>query len=55
MEQPRPYRLYRPRTHRSSRVSITKVHPLLMQTALRLAGGDASRLEIRSATEVIVH
>jgi hypothetical protein len=36
-------------------VRVTTPHPLAWQTALTLAGGDPSRLEVRSARVVIVH
>lgn len=39
---------------RSSRVQVLKVDPRVMAVARRLAKGDMTRLEIRSATEVIV-
>lgn len=44
----------RDKRRRSGPVTTTKVHPLALATALRLAGGDASRLVIVSATEIIV-
>lgn len=40
---------------RSSRVEVLKVDPRVMAAARRLAKGDMTRIEIRSATEVIVH
>lgn len=39
---------------RTSRVAVTRVNPAVMEVALRAAGGDASRIEVVSATEVIV-
>ena len=41
--------------HRNSPVSVIKVNPLVMETALRLAKGDASRLRIESETSVLVN
>lgn len=37
------------------RTQLTKVHPLAWKTALRLADGDWRRIEIRSATSLLVH
>jgi hypothetical protein len=42
----------RPRSTRAE--TLVKVHPLVMAQALKLAGGDASRLQIISDTEVRV-
>lgn len=33
---------------------VIKVDPRVWSTALELAGGDATRIQIRSATEVVV-
>lgn len=35
-------------------VQVTRVHPLVWQTALELADGDATRIEIRTEEEVVV-
>jgi hypothetical protein len=35
-------------------VKRSEVHPTVMAHALRLAGGDASRIEVLSTTEVLV-
>ena len=36
-------------------VSVTRVHPEVWATALKLADGDALRLEVVSSEEVAVH
>jgi hypothetical protein len=42
-------------TRRKSKpVNVVKPHTLVWREALQLAGGDAKRIEIRSATEVVV-
>lgn len=40
---------------KSSRVRLSRVNAKVMATALKLAGGDASRIELVSETEVLVH
>jgi len=42
------------RRPRSGRVDVLTVHPDVLKAALKIAGGDASRLQILSATEVRV-
>ncbi|WP_333745366.1 hypothetical protein [Streptomyces sp. IBSBF 2950] len=39
---------------RNGPISTLRVHPAVMKTALRAAGGDASRIRIVSETEVWV-
>jgi hypothetical protein len=40
--------------HPVSDVTVTRVHPLVWAEAMRRAGGDAKRIEVLSATSVIV-
>jgi hypothetical protein len=34
---------------------VVKVDPVVWQTAMEIADGDRFRIEVRSATEVVVH
>lgn len=44
-----------PRTKAANgRVRVTKVHPEVWTTAMRLAKGDRKRISVQSADEVIV-
>lgn len=42
-------------SHKSHAVLVRKVHPAVLETALRLAGGDPSRIQIVNEREVLVH
>lgn len=40
--------------HRAQPVTVTKVEPRIWATALKLAKGDTSRIQVEGATSVVV-